>query len=48
MGIKVYNNLPGNTKLLYNNKKAFRKALLLFLQFHSFYSVDEFLLHTYE
>jgi hypothetical protein len=48
MGIKVYNNLPGNIKLLSNNKKVFRKALLLFLQFHSFYSVEEFLLQRYE
>jgi hypothetical protein len=43
MGIKVYNNLPGNIKLLSNNKKVFGKALLLFIQFHSFYSVEEFL-----
>jgi hypothetical protein len=42
MGIKVYNNLPSNIKLLSNNKKVFRKALLLFLQFHSFYSVMSF------
>jgi hypothetical protein len=48
MSIKLYNNLPGNIKLLSNNKKVFRKALLLFLHFHSFYSVDEFLLHRYE
>jgi hypothetical protein len=32
MGIEVCNNLPGNIKLLSNNKKIFRKALLLFLQ----------------
>jgi hypothetical protein len=43
MGIKVYNNLPGNIKLSSNNKKVFRKALLLFLQFHSFYSVKEYI-----
>jgi hypothetical protein len=48
MGIKVYNNLPGNIKLLSDNKKVFRKALLLFLQFHYFYSVEEFLLQRYE
>jgi hypothetical protein len=48
MGIKVYNDLPGNIKLLSNNRKVFRKALLLFLRFHSFYSVEEFLLERYE
>jgi hypothetical protein len=48
MDIKVYNNLPGNIKLLSNNKKVFRKSLLLFLQFRSFYSVEEFLLQRYE
>jgi hypothetical protein len=48
MGIKVCNNLPGNIELLSNNKKVFRNALLLFLQFHSFYSVEEFLLQRYE
>jgi hypothetical protein len=48
MGIKVYNNLPGNIKLLSNNKQIFRKALLLFLQLHSFYSVEDFLLQRYE
>jgi hypothetical protein len=44
MGIKV----SGNIKLLSNNKKVFRNALLLFLQFHSFYSVEEFLIQRYE
>jgi hypothetical protein len=48
MGIKVYNNLPGNISLLSNNKKVFRKALLLFLQFYSFNSVEGFLLQRYE
>jgi hypothetical protein len=47
-GIKVYNSLPGSIKLLSNNKKKFRKALLLFLHFHYFYNVDAFFSQKYE
>ena len=41
-GIKVYNSLPDNIKLLSGNKNQFKKALLQFLHSHSFYDIGEF------
>lgn len=41
-GIKIYNSLPSKIKQLSRNKNRFKKALLQFLQLHSFYGIDEF------
>jgi hypothetical protein len=42
IGLKIYNSLPGNVKQLSRNKNQFKKALLQFLQSHSFYGIDDF------
>jgi hypothetical protein len=41
-GIKVYNSLPDYIKQLSENKNQFKKVLLQFLHFHSFYDIGEF------
>jgi hypothetical protein len=41
MGTKVYNNLLGFIQEI-DDFKAFKKELNLFLPFHTFYSVEEF------
>jgi hypothetical protein len=43
-GIKIFNNLPSSLKSLKNEKAEFKVALKRYLNTHSFYSVDEFLL----
>ena len=42
-GIKIYNNLPIQIKLLSSNFKQFKKALKEFLQLQSFYTLAEHL-----
>jgi hypothetical protein len=42
-GIKVYNSLPDNIKLLSGNKNQFKKVLLQFHHSQSFYDIGEFL-----
>jgi hypothetical protein len=42
-GIKIFNNLPSSVKSLMNEKAKFKVALKSYLNTHSFYSVDEFL-----
>jgi hypothetical protein len=44
-GIKIYNHLPSDIKELVCDMRSFKKALQFFLHVHSFYTVDEFLLH---
>jgi hypothetical protein len=46
-GIKLYNHLPPRIKSLSNEIKLFKPALKRFLNTHSFYSVDEYLEHSY-
>jgi hypothetical protein len=43
-GIKIFNNLPSSLKSLMNEKGEFKVALKRYLNTHSFYSIDEFLL----
>jgi hypothetical protein len=43
-GIKIFNNLPSSLKRLMNEKAKFKVALKRYLNTHSFYSVDEFLM----
>jgi hypothetical protein len=43
-GINIFNNLPRSLKSLMNEKAEFEVALKRYLNTHSFYSVDEFLL----
>jgi hypothetical protein len=41
-GIKVFNSLPAQIKDLSHNTKQFGSALISFLYFHSFYTLDEY------
>jgi hypothetical protein len=43
-GIKIFNNLPSSLKSLMNENAKFKEPLKRYLNIHSFYSVDEFLL----
>jgi hypothetical protein len=43
-GIKSFNNLPSDLKSLMNEKTKFKIALKRYLNTHSFYSVNEYLL----
>ena len=46
-GIKLFNHLWPKIKSLWNEIKLFKTALKRFLNTHSFYSVDEYLEHSY-
>ena len=41
-GIKIYNHLPCHLKELSCNKETFKKELRIYLNTHTFYSVDDF------
>jgi hypothetical protein len=43
-GIKIFNKLPIEIKNTSNNLKRFKVALRQFLNTHSFYAVDEYLI----
>jgi hypothetical protein len=43
-GVKIFSNLPSYLKRLMNEKAQFKIALKWYLNTHSFYSVDEYLL----
>jgi hypothetical protein len=43
-GIKIFNTLPFSLTSLVNKKSQFKVALKRYLNAHSFYSVDEFLM----
>ena len=43
-GIKIFNKLPIEIKNTSNNLKKFKVALRHFLNTHSFYTVDEYLI----
>jgi hypothetical protein len=43
-GIKIFNKLPIEIKNTCNNLKKFKVALRHFLNTHSFYTVDEYLI----
>jgi hypothetical protein len=43
-GIRIFNGLPSDLKGLMNVKAKFKIALKWYLNTHSFYSVDEYLL----
>jgi hypothetical protein len=47
-GIKIFSNLPASLRNLMKEKVKFKGALKQYLNTHSFYSVDEFLLHKTE
>jgi hypothetical protein len=42
IGIKVYNNIPAQIKMLSCNIKQFKTALMNVLQIHSFYTLSEY------
>jgi len=46
-GIKLFNHLPPRIKILSNEIKLFKPALKRFFDTSSFYSVDEYLEHSY-
>jgi len=41
-GSKIYNHLPSNIKVLWNDAKRFKSALKSYLIAHKFYSLNEF------
>ena len=41
-GIRVFNSLPSQIKELYHNRNQFKRALKIFLYFHSFYTLVEY------
>jgi HKD family nuclease len=43
-GIKLLNSLPSSLKSLVNKKAEFKVVLKRYLNTHSFYSVEEFLM----
>jgi hypothetical protein len=43
-GIKIFSSLPSNLTGMVNKKSQFKVALKRYLNTHSFYSVDEFLI----
>jgi hypothetical protein len=43
-GIKIFSNLPSDLKCLVNEKAWFKVVLKWYLNTHSFYSVDEYIL----
>jgi IS1 family transposase len=43
-GIKIFNSLPSSLTSLVNKKSQFKVALKIYLNTHSFYSVDEFIM----
>jgi hypothetical protein len=45
-GIRIFNRLPLCLSVLMNDKVKFKKAVQKYLNTHSFYSVDEFLMCT--
>jgi hypothetical protein len=47
-GIKIFNNLPAGLRNLMKEKAKFKVALKQYLNPHSFYSVDEFILYKTE
>ena len=46
MGIKIFNSLSQSIKDVSNNARKFENCLKRFLHIHSFYSVEEYFLHT--
>jgi hypothetical protein len=48
MSIKYFNKLPNEIKILIYNTKKFKIRLKAFLQFYSFYTIQEYLNHQNE
>jgi hypothetical protein len=48
MSIKISNNLPNEIKILIHNTKKFKNRLKAFLQFYSFYTIQEYFNHQNE
>jgi hypothetical protein len=46
-GIKLFNHLLLNIKILSHEIKSFKPALKRFLNLHSFYSVEEYFKYSY-
>jgi hypothetical protein len=45
MSINFFNKLPNEIKILIHNTKRFKKSLKAFLQFYSFYTIQEYFSH---
>jgi hypothetical protein len=45
-GIKIFSNLPSDLKSCMNEKARFKIALKRYLNTHSFFSFDEYLLYS--
>jgi hypothetical protein len=48
MGVKIFNHLPPEIKIISNNRKSFQSNLTTFLLQNSFYTIEEFLEQKYE
>jgi hypothetical protein len=48
MSITIFNKLPNEIKILIHNTKKFRKNLKDYLQFYSFYTIQEYFNHQNE
>jgi len=46
LGIKIFNNLPLEIKIVADNQKKFKLALKKFLYAYTFYTMEECLLHS--
>jgi len=46
LGIKIFNNLPLEIKIVADNQKKFKRELKKFLCNHTFYTMEEYLTHS--
>jgi len=46
LGIKIFNNLPLEIKIVADNQKKFKRKLKKLLYTYAFYTLEEFLTHS--
>jgi hypothetical protein len=46
LGIKIFNNLPLEIKIIAENQKKFTRELNKFVCSHTFYTMEEYLTHS--
>jgi hypothetical protein len=46
LGIKIFNNLPLEIKIVADNQRKFKRELKNFLCNHTFYTMEEYLTHS--
>jgi ABC-type transporter Mla maintaining outer membrane lipid asymmetry ATPase subunit MlaF len=45
-GLKIFNNLPLEIKIVADNQKKFKRALKKFVSTYTFYTMEEYLTHS--